>query len=598
MANLFSSSAPYVHSHIGAFERYWSSINLPTASGDATTRFSREYQERRDELTKIRDKMKDRAEAFMGTSDWRSFSYHLLHAPDTYRQIFSSMLRDKTLLDTFLIKARYIGETDEEKKRYNQYLQEFIKDFEEKTDLLNREMEGVAAGVTEKAIAEALEQYMAEFWTLKTGKDQQKYVDLMTKGMNLSVRKIGRKLTSPSGRMKAIVRKMTSEIYKGAKEDPFNFDGAWQIFETEFYRQLELTPVKSYLNKQSPEEFLKTAKDVMRRGMREGYRDTSNLSGDALEYGVKPMLDDLAVELNADFTTEVIGKKSNKAVRERAASAGRELLRNRMKGELKMAEGDIISTRKGTKVTIQAKNLLTTLERALQRDSTGKLKNVDFNIQLQGAIKYNDLVNKLGATGGRESIMTPGLLEEFGYLVANIIWFTTAGAARFNRGPAGSSKNTVLVSRLAPAYNELEKILSTILGDLLGVAIYGQDFDLNIDSANIFFLLSATQLIPTYVLIDNIRQNLDEEHKAARLRVSFGSHKNLMGVRTFYNAKRDAVGDEGFKRNGSYENPSLLGVGKSQGQTILNTLQLNGINIALKSSLLDLGNIRTSSFVG
>ena len=599
MGNLVGIRDPYVHSYINRFETYGSGIYYAPGRGNV------ELDQGLKRLKSISDQLRNMTNKVIGDKSWQDFSKDIFEKPDTYRGIANEIFQRPLYRQLILSAANTIQEDTIEKTFMNN---------PEIIDIVKREAFRPEDGTygLQKA-AEAVIEAIGDdiFPTTSSGdiqiisaKTQRSILGDAFSGLEAKVKEdilkdINRRHTSRQGQIQMVVRR----LLKAAKSEEIQtseliLKKIWPQFEKDFYDLLGARVGKdAHIADQSPKDFLDKMLAELKKTLPSNISQASDVSGFIGEPVIHSILksdSSIAFELELiGGKTEIEARKLQQAVSQTIRDAG-----FTYKDSKKLSYSDFVLRANGITVRVQSKNYMALFDKIIKEG-----RDLPIFAQLQGSIRYLDLVNRLIASGHSLSNQAA---SELSYYIANIMWFNQyGGRGYYRRKSTGATTQTVLRSSMSVQQENMEKILSYAAQELLGI-VFDRDMarkGANIvvpDYSNIFYLFGNRYLIPTYTIIDEFIKFLAEgEDQLANLQIAINPnsvHPGIRDINEYYTQKaltftQNSSGlavMEGAsnKYEAPYANPALVKVGKTQGRSIIDRLSLKRINLKLNFNLV------------
>lgn len=235
----------------------------------------------------------------------------------------------------------------------------------------------------------------------------------------------------------------------------------------------------------------------------------------------------------------------------------------------KQSYSDIVVWVKGKPIRIQSKTYAGAIDAFNKRGRTGDINQQmtvmeDINVAKFIREMYNK-VEEGGIATSKEDLL------ELGYTVANDVWFATKGDWKTKK-TYNLSTDTVNAS------------LTSIFIDYLGVMI-DEEWNVQPEQSNIFFLIDAEFLVPTYVFLDGLISILEDGENALNtVRAHITAYNPSENAEHLHDLKLNAL--DGAAPGFEYP-PSLRAIGQNLGQEILLG---SSIHININASLKDLAS--------
>lgn len=194
-------------------------------------------------------------------------------------------------------------------------------------------------------------------------------------------------------------------------------------------------------------------------------------------------------------------------------------------------------------------------------------------IKIQNEIQYEQLKRNLNSNGGS---LTDQDWEIIDYLIANMLWFSTA---KDLSGEEGSAYNS---SRKGYIKTAIERAFSSEIAYFLGIEFNLIDDKIQtvIGASNVFFVLDSMILYPTYLIIREIKEGLIElRNQIVRLQVTLGNSFTMpMSNQELYQRKINAAQGTSWSYGDDYSD-AVLEVGKEAGENLLSGYKISRINL-------------------
>lgn len=217
-------------------------------------------------------------------------------------------------------------------------------------------------------------------------------------------------------------------------------------------------------------------------------------------------------------------------------------------------------------------------------------------LKIQDTIKYKTLQNNL--KNSPSTLMTEEDWRELDYLISNVVWFSRGGmkSAKANvRRVHKEDGNVVKESALQGIREIINKILSREISYFIGNNSGIDENLLGQGLNNTFFIIDNILLYPSYRMLDYIINQLKEGlDQFIRLQVTINTSSaifNYKSVTDFDLAKNEAKARNSSWEPGQDYGQAVLEVGQSQGNSILESLQIGRINLKF-----DLKKILSSAY--
>ena len=286
---------------------------------------------------------------------------------------------------------------------------------------------------------------------------------------------------------------------------------------------------------------------------------------------VDMMIDKQNVKIN------IVGGDSEEKVRKEIAEQiigelGKEI--SSIREASKQSYSDMVLWVNQQPIRIQSKTYTQVMEIFNQK---GRASDVRQRMRLNEDTSVIDFFTKIGQSGTQGTNMDD--LQELAYSIANEIWFATAGDINYGTYPM--SKNAI------------DAALTSIFVDYLGVII-DDDWNIQYNFSNIFFLLNGQFLVPTYLFLEGLRQTMLGGQDGLANMHAYLSYANIPTDKTkLYDDKMAVIKDLESGLNYPRE---LQVIGQSVGREILENAKIHidaeaSIQQLAKSSYNVLGDI-------
>ena len=195
---------------------------------------------------------------------------------------------------------------------------------------------------------------------------------------------------------------------------------------------------------------------------------------------------------------------------------------------------------------------------------------------------FKDFFNKLlTESGGRANIFGDFNPDVLAYIVANEVWFDERGS--YDKGSHSNwRQENEGDTRIFGTDSWLSRALSGALINFLGIVV--SEEQVITDLSNVFFLIDNKALVPTYVLIDDVISYY-EKGKSELTDIRIMMKKNTAqyafdNKKEFYSAKAGNT-EDGVLGKAIYEDAGLVGIGKRQGEAIMESLKVKSVNLGV-----------------
>lgn len=406
----------------------------------------------------------------------------------------------------------------------------------------------------------------------KTAKEQRSLISSKFTDANFSkliTEKIIRPFTKQeSKRLKQIVLQALQKS-KGLKMKGRKLSASTALanyFETEMRRRIVSSDVVYDL--ENLNSFIRSMKEKISLHFDKEYTTSQAASGAIAEIGMA----DLIVEASGkEIKIEIIGDKAENKVQQNLNNIISST-NSVIKDDKKQSYSDWLMTRGEQTVRVQVKNYRAAIETFLKIGGSGGAQ-----ISILRGGKLMELLQKLQSTSNVLDTFNP---EEFGYVLANELWFDLRGSIVHN---VNSSQK---VEHLFNDKILMEQISSLII-NYLGIVWDKSIKVVNPGASNIFYFILGEGFIPTYMIIDGVIKFMrDQEQEIINLKVTpkrIGIKSGLPSKEAFWEEKKEAVGE--FLGR-SYSDSNLVGVGSRVGSKILSSYEIQSINLKVDAQQL------------
>ena len=222
MANLFSSSAPYVHSNFSRFDMYYRNLGASTETDEGRLSLTKAFDDRIKMLEDFSRALKAAAEEVMGGADYKTFSRYLFQDPETYRGIAFKILEEPKIQRSLITQIQKISKESLEKVDHKglQLYYAKIADEEAEEIPIQMVMDGMISGLGKR------------FFSLTKSQQLRKL-----RSLGISTERMKRRLQSETGVIKKIIKEDIQKTLGGEAPDAEQaFQNFWRSFESEFKR--------------------------------------------------------------------------------------------------------------------------------------------------------------------------------------------------------------------------------------------------------------------------------------------------------------------------------------------------------------------------
>lgn len=254
-------------------------------------------------------------------------------------------------------------------------------------------------------------------------------------------------------------------------------------------------------------------------------------------------------------------------------------------GPSKSANADIVMTFNGRQARVQSKYERAEVQKLLKKK---KSSSHTFGTNIIGAEKGQSILDFIQKAAGSGVNLVNMSQEQMGYTIANSIWFDMVDSIEHDQ----------FVSRRTNALDILNAFVGTIVGNFIGLNLAQEEDTIYVvpEYSTLFYNIGNMRLIPTYEIIEGIRQQLFEGQlkTKAYLSNSNGKLANIVTSFTANNSTAKALLEN--KRNladvsegESYIDTNARSAGEDMGKKILEATQVKSkiqVNIEMLSSYL------------
>lgn len=546
------SDGPYVHSNIYNFHSSMASNFLNSIDNG---KGQRALEAQIAEIERVRNKLKEATDSFLMGKTPQQASTELLNRENTYSGIGLEILRTSKMRDS-LMADNMLDVSSLQEKIPTVIFDQIdldIMSLDTATEIVYRSLPKGFMG-KEATMASQIK-------TLE---------DIFSPSMEQEIRsEIKGKLRSENGKIRKVIGDLIQK--SGAKKiDSSSRVTSLAYFKQEFLRRTK--DLKVSYEGQTPEDYLEEVERQLVNFL--NVSNKGNASGILGEQWMKAVtVADSQKGLIVDI--ELTGNLNEGE----GALAQMEKLVSHHQLKTQSQTDFIIVNQNGQKARVQAKNYMEINDALFDEN-----ESIIPNYRLQSERKFLTLMNALVETG-------TGLADEdvqaMSYLLANELWFST-----HNSGPGGKRKLTGEKTGVSGVVARVDQFISKAMVNFLGITI-DQSFDVRANASNLFYSFNNRLLVPTYMILDGIIENLkDVKNQLASLHLTVkrsGLDWAFHSAEGFYAAKREAVGQLDPARN--YSDSELVEVGVSQGNKVINSLQVS--NVGLK---IDIQTLLSSAY--
>ena len=555
---LQSWGAPYVHSNYYLFSKQ---MREQMFSVDKQKGLSR-MQQQISALERVRNRLYDEAKAFLD-GDTPEIAFRKIIEGDTEvsrigKEVITDPAARKALLKTTYTKEEVSevfapGKLEELAEKITEEL-----DITEVAEIISREL--FEKGFNKKTRVAQIEE-LKEVFNIEQ-KTLDKIINEFLKG----------KLRSSSGKIQKIIKEILKQKKKGEKQKDASLVCA--NFIRYFERAVRDRAKQSGLyssNQDIVTQYLERVKPKLTSIIKQHYTstDASRALGEEIF---------TTVNENSALIGVAVGDKTEMEIR-----ADNDLMPSLETAATwndpnKMSYTDLILINaKGMKVRAQSKNYVGAYETFLQTD-----KDVYQNTHLfSRKMLFKDFFLKLMTeSGGRVNISGEIDLDMLSYIVANEIWFDMHGS--IDKGGGTGWRTDKIHTRLFDSDSWLSRALSGAFVNFLGVVV-SESGEVIPSISNVFFLIDNKALVPTYELIDNVlkyyktgaEQMTNIDVTPSRTGVGFDYTSPLRYLQAKADATPTGLGAA------TYTDEGLVTIGRLQGKHIMDTLQINAVNLGV-----------------
>ena len=560
---------PYVHSLIYNFNRQ---VKNDFDTDNAESRGQQELEKQINALKQISKQLKDAADSFMGTDDYKTFSNNILNNQSSFSNIAFKIFRDPKLIN----KLTQISKKDLEKVLKSNGLGNKI--------LNNIEKEAPTKAELKQAVSSAISGYnfnitLSEQFTKIKGTFQNLPKELEEEFFKIYTRKIRK--GSKNTIAKAITDLIQKEVESKKQSGPLL---AWEYFEDQFRQQVKQSKITIVNNEL--EDYLKALKNnFLKRASNFKFSESAGASGFLGEEGIAAVIE---TESNG-FEVKVVGNLFEEATKANKQTVSElynipQMKTHHSKNTFSQTDLILTNTSNNKVVRVQSKNAVAVLNKILPNLNDEKISAPPQWVALQKDVKLIELYNLLGDT--RQ--LTEQDFNDLKYLLANEVWFHVKGSYEEKTGRKLTGEKSE--GGLTGAQTIVSRILTKEVGNFLGIT-FSESFgnaQVITGGSNIFFLFGNAILVPTYLIIDQLIDSISQiEGALFQIRptldwsgINFGGYN----AKTLYKEKQVKTG--GLDPSKNYSEGNLLSVGTNAGSAIVNSLNIKKINLKVNLKTL------------
>ena len=560
---LGTQTAPYIHTSFKNF----SAMSLETNGFVLAGREgNKRIDERIEELTNIRESLKEAAYEFLGveTDSVKTIKMNELFGISSYSECALKVLQNREFYYTCSGHLTKYSKQSLNESLLGSEVLNSLSDTITEADLISQVMTTHFNEFKDKSFSEdAVRQKLTKIFNESA----------ILEGLSTSTKNLLRKNGKNSKLYKAI-RDNLRASYKNTEV----FPEIWPVFITFFEREVSKQTIADNVSKQ---QFLNKFQIELQQALKKfGGRDASNLMGAGSEEMFVSLMNSMDSNANT-FSFQVVGSLSEDEVAKKLG-ASTDSVKTSLRDTSKQSDSDLLITNKdGMTVRIQAKNYLTPIEKFKKLD-----KNSESDIKLQAKLFQEESVLSFLDRAQRMGInLNLGNLDEVAYVLANEAWFSTAGNIQYKTRSLSAMEHPVVKRDSGVFQNMIDVVLSDVLLNYLGVMIESNaDKKIaDIKNSNIFFLIGAEELLPTYKIVDGLISNL-KTWTTGPYTVTARVNRDKLNysetsARKLLEAKESVVQPEGFRPAGGYQNSALVSTGMELGAEIMKKLTLKSINL-------------------
>ena len=555
---LQSWGAPYVHSNYYLFSKQ---LRERMFSIDKQKGISR-MDEQISALKRVGDRLYKEAKAFLG-NDTPEIAYRKIIEGDTEisrigKQVIADPAARKALLKTTYTKEEAMdlikpGALEELAEKMAEEL-----DIKELAEVISKELFAKGFGKQSRVIQ--IEQ-LKKIFNIDPKILDRILIDFL-KG----------KLRSSSGKIQKIVKEILTQKKKG--ESKKNDSTVYENFIRYFERAVKDRARQSGLystNIDIVTQYLERVRPKLKNIIKQQYSitDASRALGEEIHASVNE---------NSGLVEIAVGDKTEKEIRADNNLIPSLETATTWNDPNKMSYTDLILINSnGMRVRAQSKNYVEAYETFLRTKQDVYQSTHLFSRKMLFKEFFMKLMTE---SGGRINIAGEIDLDTLSYIVANEIWFDMHGS--IDKGSNVGWRAGKMHTRLFDSDSWLSRALSGAFINFLGIVV-SESGEVIPSVSNVFFLIDNKALVPTYELINNVIKYY-ETGKAQMTNIDVSPSRTGIGFDytsplRFLQAKADATPDG--LRQATYTDEGLVTVGRLQGQHIMNTLQINAVNLGI-----------------
>lgn len=450
--------------------------------------------------------------------------------------------------------------------------------------------EKVVDDATISAMAKSFAKNLKKFYT-KSGKNQIKYFAKIFGELEGDIQTlfkddlgIQKALTSNQGRIVEVFQTfLTNKII--AKQEETSTVLGLNYFEEQFRNK-----AKKIASDQEINEFLGKFTNLLKNTISDKFKILTD------EQQAKGFLGEniIASILNSSegvgFRIEVIGSISEDFIRQRDLGELESQIPKLFKQQDKQGYSDMIIELNGKKARIQSKNAYGSLQVLLNQESN----HATASLYLVDKKKYIDLISNLSYA--HDGLISEEVLKEMSYYLANAYWFSKT---------KGQFRNQGQVPSLGNATTEVEKVLRMFISDFLGVVWAdlatekAEQVKVYANVSNLFFLVSNTSLIPTFMIIEDLIKRLREagdqvDTLGSKMRIGLKPPAVTVNSKDFYTKKLTSIANLRLKGGDARYPQPLLDIGKEKGKQIIEGFSVDSIKLNMQLERI----LATTSYIG
>lgn len=580
MANLFSSSAPYVHSNFSRFDMYYRNLGASTETDEGRLSLTKAFDDRIRMLERFSRMLKTAAEEIMGGADYKTFSRYLFFDPESYRGIAFKILEEPKVQRSLINKVQKISQESLDKVDHKGLHLYYATVADEEVEEIPIQM-----------VTDGIISMLGKGFFSRTKSQQVRKL----RSLGISTDRIKRRLQSSTGVIRKIVREDIQNSLAGEEPDAEQtFQNFWRSFESEFKTRTSLlltSKSQTSINGMAPQDYLDEVKPKLKAAYEGGFKQLSQVTA---AFG-EPTVQILTKADGLDIITEVVGGKSqNDLYDEITKTLGDVVQRTKLRDPTKSGITDLVLKHNGKTVRVQSKNY----QHLVKIADTDAFRDASFAILKN--VTHEKFIEKL-----KETSALSGTGEEISYIIANMLWLNEKGSRNYSRMNR-SRRETSLVpmASLRGMEDSISQLVGQISMEVFGIQLakLNDAMELTIlpEYSNVFYLVGNRTLYPTYLIIDDYIKLMRSTKEESKSRFKFTMQRTgikyaYTSASQFYEEKRKAsLG--GLDASKYYTDPGLVQIGTEQGKSILGSLTYKRISATMDYRVFNL-NIN-SSFSG